>query len=356
MQYHLFGESHGPAIGVVLEDVPAGLELDMAFVAEQMARRAPGGSLLATARKEADAVEIVSGVFEGKTCGTPLCALIRNTDMRSRDYEATRWLARPGHADWTGHLRYAGCNDPRGGGHFSGRLTAPLVFAGAVARLALRKQGVDVAAHIRELAGVSDSPVDYANPDFEALRALAGKELAVLDAAAAAAMRERILAARSSGDSVGGVIECLVCGMPAGLGAPDFDDNVESLWARHLLAIPAVKGLEFGAGFRFATLSGSTANDPFCRDAAGRICTRTNNNGGINGGITNGMPLVCAVVIKPTPSIALEQETIDMRTGAAARLRVGGRHDPCILPRAVPVVEAATALAMQTLLASGGRL
>ena len=355
MHYHLFGESHGPAIGVVLEDVPAGLELDMAFVAEQMARRAPGESPMATARREADSVEIVSGVFEGKTCGTPLCAIIRNTDMRSRDYEATRWLARPGHADWTGHLRYAGHNDPRGGGHFSGRLTAPLVFAGAVARLALRGKGVEIAAHIRELAGVADSPVDYANPDLEALRALPQKALAVLDDSAAEAMRERILAARSDGDSVGGVIECLVCGMPAGLGAPDFDDNVESLWARHLLAIPAVKGLEFGAGFRFAAMHGSRANDPLYRDETGHIRTRTNNNGGINGGITNGMPLVCAVAIKPTPSIALEQETIDMRTGETARLRVGGRHDPCILPRAVPVVEAATALTMQTLLSSGGR-
>ena len=355
MNYHLFGESHGLAIGVVLEDVPSGLELDMAFVAEQMARRAPGGSLLATARREADAVEIVSGVFAGKTCGTPLCALIRNTDMRSHDYEATRWLARPGHADWTGHLRYAGCNDPRGGGHFSGRLTAPLVFAGAVAKLALRPKGVEVVAHIRELAGVSDSPVDYARPDLESLRALAGRDLAVLDETAGKAMRERILAARSCGDSVGGVIECLVCGMPAGLGCPDFDANVESLWARHLLAIPAVKGLEFGAGFRFAGMRGSAANDPFYRDTAGCVRTRTNNNGGINGGITNGMPLVCSVVIKPTPSIALEQETVDMRTGEPARLRVSGRHDPCILPRAVPVVEAATALAMQTLLASGGR-
>ncbi|HIU17518.1 MAG TPA: chorismate synthase [Candidatus Avidesulfovibrio excrementigallinarum] len=355
MNYHLFGESHGPAIGVVLEDVPAGIELDMAFVAAQMARRAPGGSLLATARREADAVEIVSGVFEGRTCGTPLCAIIRNTDMRSRDYEATRWLARPGHADWTGHLRYAGCNDPRGGGHFSGRLTAPLVFAGAVARLALRGHGIEIAAHIRELAGLTDSPVDYANPDLAALRALPQKDLAVLDDAAGEAMRERIVQARACGDSVGGVIECLVCGMPAGLGGPDFDDSVESLWARYLLAIPAVKGLEFGAGFRLAAMRGSEANDPFYRDSEGRIRTRTNNNGGINGGITNGMPLVCAVAIKPTPSIALEQETVDMRTGESARLRVGGRHDPCILPRAVPVVEAATALTMQSLLACGAR-
>jgi len=354
MRYSLFGESHGPCIGIVLEDLPAGLELDMDFIAGEMARRAPGRSAVSTLRKEADAPRIVSGLFAGRTTGAPLCAVIDNTDAHSRSYEDIRWLARPGHADYTAHIRYAGCNDYRGGGHFSGRLTAPLVFAGAVAKQLLRKNGVDVFAHIRELAGICDTAVDSAKPNLAALAAVAGKPFPTLDDARGAAMREAILAARSDGDSVGGIIECVVSGLPAGFGGPDLHDTAEGIFAQRLFAIPAVKGVEFGAGFGFARLRGSQANDIFLPGEKERAHTRTNNNGGINGGISNGMPLTFSVVIKPTPSIQQPQKTIDLRTGAAATLSVGGRHDPCILPRAVPVVEAVAAMASLELFKHGG--
>ncbi len=347
MRYSLFGESHGPAIGIVLQGVPAGLALDTDFIAEELARRAPGASPLATARKEKDAVRIISGVFEGKTCGTPLCGIIENTDTRSRDYAATRWLARPGHADYTAHLRYRGFEDYRGGGHFSGRLTAPLVFAGAVAKLALRPKGIEILAHIRQVAGINDAPLDLARPDREALRAAGKKSFPVLDDSRGEAMRQAIIKARADGDSVGGLVECVIFGIPAGTGGPDFDENIETCLARHLFAVPAVKGLEFGLGFGFAALRGSESNDAFIPGEP--IATRTNHNGGINGGIANGMPVIFTVVIKATPSITREQDTVDMRTGEAARLTIAGRHDPCILSRAVPVIESAAALAVSTL-------
>ena len=344
MRYSLFGESHGPAIGIVLQGVPSGLDIDTDFIRSEMARRAPGRSPLATARNEKDEVRILSGVFEGKTCGTPLCGVIENTDTRSRDYAATRWLARPGHADFAAHLRYHGFEDYRGGGHFSGRLTAPLVFAGAVAKLALREKGVEVLARIRSAAGIDDVPLNPARPDVEALRAAGKKNFPVIDDAQGNAMQDAILAARADGDSAGGLIECLALGLPAGLGSPDFDENLESIIARHVFAVPAVKGLAFGAGFALAGMRGSEANDVFV--PGDTLRTRTNNNGGINGGISNGMPVVFTVVIKPTPSIGRAQETVDMRTGEAALLTITGRHDPCILSRAVPVMEAACALAV----------
>ena len=352
MRCTLFGESHGPGIGVVLEGVPAGLTLDMDEVLAEMARRAPGKSAVATARREADAPRIISGLFEGRTTGSPLCALIENTDARSSSYAATRFLARPGHADYTGFVRYAGCNDYRGGGHFSGRITAPLVFAGAVAKQLLRLKGIRVFAHILEAAGIADAPFDAVAPDEAALAAIAGRDFPVLDEAKGQAMREAILAARADGDSVGGVIEGMVTGLEPGLGGPDLDDTVEGLFARQLFAVPAVKGVAFGAGFGFAAMRGSAANDAFYTDAGGRVRTRSNHNGGINGGITNGMPLLFTAAVKPTPSIALPQETIDLRTRERAEIRVSGRHDPCILPRAVPVIEAAAALAAAALIAA----
>ncbi len=344
MRYSLFGESHGPAIGIVLQNVPSGLDMNMDFIRAEMARRAPGKSPLATARNEKDEVHILSGVFEGKTCGTPLCGVIENTDTRSRDYAATRWLARPGHADFTAHLRYGGFEDYRGGGHFSGRLTAPLVFAGAVAKLALQKKGIEVLARIRRIADIEDAPLDLARPDAEALRAAGKKALPVIDDERGEAMQKAVLEARAEGDSVGGLIECFALGVPAGLGSPDFDENIETAIARHVFAVPAVKGLAFGAGFGFASMRGSEANDAFVPGHA--LSTRTNNNGGINGGISNGMPVAFTVVIKPTPSIGREQNTVDMRTNEAATLVINGRHDPCILSRAVPVIEAACALAL----------
>ena len=343
MNYTIFGESHGPAIGVVLQDVPAGIAVDTAFLAAELARRATGKNKLSTARKEADQVELLSGVFEGKTTGTPLAMLIRNGDQHSKDYAAIRYLARPGHADLTGFVRYSGCNDYRGGGHFSGRLTAPLVAAGAMAKLILRQKGVQAAAHITSVGTISDSAIDPVRPDMAALVACGQKEFPTLDDEKGAQMQALILQCRQELDSVGGVIECVVTGLPVGLGAPDFDRNAETMFARQLFAIPAIKGLEFGDGFALGQMRGSQANDPWRMED--RPVTATNHNGGILGGITTGMPVVFRVVVKPTPSIAQPQQTIDMRTHAETQIEITGRHDPCIVHRAVPVVEAAAALA-----------
>ena len=271
MTYTIFGESHGPAIGVVLEGVPSGVEMDLDFIRAELQRRAPGKSALTTARKEADEPEILSGVFDGKTTGTPLCAIIRNTDTRSKDYAKLKHLPRPSHADYAGAVRYGGFNDYRGGGHFSGRLTAPLVFAGALAKLILQEKGVIITSAISILEGTPDpSPEE---------------------------IEEIILAARKAGDSVGGAISCTVTGISAGFGAPDFGCNAEGIFAQHLFAVPAVKGIAFGAGFGFSCMRGSEANDPFYMEE-GQVKTRTNASGGINGGITNGMPIVFEVAIR----------------------------------------------------------
>ena len=323
MRYMIFGESHGPAIGVVLEGVPAGLALDLDFIRAELARRAPGQNAMTTARKEKDEPEILSGVFEGKTTGTPLCAIIFNTDTRSKDYAKLKDLPRPGHADYAGFVRYHGCNDYRGGGHFSGRLTAPLVFAGSVAKLALRQRGVAVAAHISNVAGIADPTPEE--------------------------MEAAILAAKADRDSVGGRIRCAVTGLPAGLGAPDFGCNVEGIFSQYLFAVPAVKAVGFGLGTGFADLRGSQANDAFYMDGD-TVRTRTNHTGGVNGGITNGMPVEFEVTIRPTPSIARSQDTVDLSAGTDAKLEITGRHDPCIVPRAVPVIESAAALATCELL------
>ncbi len=349
MNYTIFGESHGPAIGVVLEDVPSGVPMDMDFIAAELRRRSTGNSPLSTPRKEADQVEVLSGVFEGKTTGTPLCMMIRNGDQHSKDYAAIRYLARPGHADLTGFVRYGGYNDYRGGGHFSGRLTAPLVAAGAVAKLILRKKGVQAAAHIAAVGSVSDTPIDPVHPDMAALTACGQKPFPVLSDTKGEQMQTLILEAKSQLDSIGGVIECAVTGLPMGLGAPDFDRNAETEFARQLFAIPAIKGLEFGDGFGLAALRGSQANDPWTMEG-GVPVTTSNHNGGILGGITTGMPLLFRVAVKPTPSIAQPQHTIDMSAQRDAEITVQGRHDPCIVHRAVPVVEAAAALASLRLL------
>ena len=323
MNYTIFGESHGPAIGVVLEGVPSGLVVDMDFIRAELQRRAPGQNALSTARREADEPEILSGVFEGRTTGTPLCAVIRNTDTRSRDYEKMKRLPRPGHADYAGAVRYGGYNDYRGGGHFSGRLTAPLVFAGALAKLILREKNIDVTARISILGGVPDPTP--------------------------AQIEEIILAAKAEGDSVGGAIACTVMGVEAGHGAPDFGCNAEGIISQYLFAVPAVKGVAFGAGFGFSCMRGSEANDPFYMDGDA-VRTRSNCAGGINGGITNGMPIVFEAAIRPTPSIAREQDTVDLSVRKDAKLTVEGRHDPCIVQRALPVIEAAAALAVCELL------
>lgn len=318
MKYTIFGESHGSAIGVVMTGVSAGLELDMDFILSEMARRRGGQNALSTSRSEADIPEILSGVFEGKTTGTPLCAIIRNNDTRSKDYSQLKVCPRPSHGDYAGSVRYNGCNDYRGGGHFSGRLTAPLVFAGAVAKLLLKQHGVEISSHISMVGGVE-------NPTQEQLEQV-------------------VLSAKAEGDSVGGAISCTVTGLSAGFGAPDFGCNVEGIFSQHLFAVPAVKGISFGAGFGFAHMRGSQANDPFYMEN-GQVKTRTNHAGGINGGITNGMPITFEVAIRPTPSISKEQDTVNLSTGENTKLTINGRHDPCIVPRALPVIEAAAALA-----------
>jgi len=344
MKYSIFGESHGPAIGVLIEGLPAGIDIDLDFIKNELARRSPGQSPISTERQEADQPEFLSGVFEGKATGAPLCAIIRNTDTRSGDYQDIRYLPRPGHADYSGYIRYSGNNDYRGGGHFSGRLTAPLVLAGALAKQILDRHGISIGAHIREIAGISDAQIDKADINTELLRRIIVKPLTVLDEKKGQDMAQAIIRAKERGDSLGGIIECFVLGIPAGIGDPGLD-SMEGVIARHLFAVPAVKGLEFGAGFAFASMYGSEANDLFFMDGE-RVRTRTNNSGGINGGISNGMPLVLAVAIRPTPSIALAQETVDLENLQDAQIEVGGRHDPCIVPRAVPVIEAAVALAI----------
>lgn len=346
MNYTIFGESHGPAIGVTLTGVPAGLELDWAAIEKDMARRAPGKSPLATARKEADQVQVLSGVFEGKTTGSPLCAMIANTDTRSADYSKTRDLARPGHADYPAHVRYQGFNDYRGGGHFSGRLTAPLVFAGAIAKQILAQRGITVGAHISSIYGVNDEALE----DWDTLKGVADKDFPVLDDEKGQEMQEAILEAKEEQDSVGGSIECGVFGLPAGYGSPDFGENAEGIFSQYLFAVPAVKAVAFGAGTAFSLMRGSEANDPLYVDEQGHVGAEQNCAGGINGGITNGMPLVFEVTMRPTPSIARTQFTIDMNRMEHAELELQGRHDPCVVPRAVPVIEAAAALAACQLL------
>lgn len=340
MRHTIFGESHGPAIGVTLEGVPAGLKLDLDFMQKELSRRATGRNALSTARKEADQVQVLSGLFEGKTTGTPLTLLIANGDQHSSDYEAIRYTPRPSHGDYAGFIQSHGHLDYRGGGHFSGRLTAPLVAAGAVAKQILAGQGIWVGAHISSIYGISDAILE----DAEDLRAVAEKDFPVLDDEKGGEMKAAILEAKREGDSVGGSIECAVTGLPAGLGAPDFGHNAEGIFAQHLFAVPAVKGVDFGAGVALSMMRGSEANDPFVvRD--GKVVTKTNHAGGINGGITNGMPVVFEVTMRPTPSIALPQESVDLRTGEEVEIEIKGRHDPCIVHRAVPVIEAAAALA-----------
>ena len=339
----LFGESHGEAVGAVLDGLAPGLPVDEEFIAFQLSLRRPAGSI-STARREADPFRIVSGVFEGRTTGTPLTIVIPNADTRSGDY--TRSLPRPGHADYTAHVKYHGYEDYRGGGHFSGRITAALVAAGAVVLPALKRRGIVLGTHISRCAGIDDVPFGDPDADLPKLNRLA---FAVLDDGKAREMRKAIEEAASRGDSVGGILETLVTGMPAGVGEPWFD-TLEGVLSKALFSIPAVKGMEFGDGFALADLRGSEANDPLCATPRG-IRTVTNRNGGINGGISNGMPLLFRCAVKPTPSISLPQQTVSLATGTAETLRIAGRHDPAIVHRARVVVDSVTALVLCDLLA-----
>jgi chorismate synthase len=347
LQLSIFGESHGEAIGIVIDGLPAGLTLDMEEVAFDMARRAPGRDSTATPRREFDAVRVVSGMYRGVTTGAPLCGLIQNTNVRAQDYDAVLSIMRPGHADYTGWVKYHGFNDPRGGGHFSGRLTAPLVFAGAVARQALARRGVTVGAHIQSIHGVRDELMDDAEITAEALQALRAMNFPLLNPEMEQPMREAVEQARAEGDSVGGVVACAAVGVPAGWGEPFFG-SVESVLSGLLFSIPAVKGVSFGGGFGLTTLRGSEANDPFTI-VDDQIRTVGNRHGGVLGGVSSGMPITVRVGFKPTPSIARVQQTVDVRKREEVPLSVGGRHDPCIVLRAVPVVESAVLLGLLSL-------
>ena len=345
----VFGQSHSEAIGVVIDGLPVGEEIDMERVQQFMERRAPGRNAYSTPRKEGDVPRVVSGLFEGKTCGAPICAVIENTNTRSKDYDKLKDLPRPGHADFTAWVKYKGANDHRGGGHFSGRLTAPLCFAGAVCMQILERKGIQIGAHILSIKGVKDTPFDEVQIDAETLKTVISKAFPVQDDAAGEEMQAAIAAARANADSVGGVIECAVTGLPIGVGEPMFD-GLESRLAAAVFAIPAVKGVEFGKGFGVAALFGSENNDDFIYEADGTVRTKTNNHGGSLGGISSGMPLVLRAAFKPTPSIGQEQDTISISKRENDKLAIVGRHDPCIVPRAVPCVEAAAAVAILDLI------
>lgn len=341
----VFGESHGPAIGVVMDNLPAGEYIDMEKLMEFMARRAPKRNKTSTQRRESDMPQILSGFLNNRTTGTPLCAFINNTDTHSQDYANISHLVRPGHADYTGALRYGGFNDVRGGGHFSGRLTAPLCFAGAVAAQILEKRGIYTGAHILEVHGIKDDAVDSISVDKDDIVKMRKAEFPVVNAEKGKAMIADIEKAAQFGDSVGGIVECVSINVPAGIGSPIFD-GLENSIASLIFGIPAVKGLEFGVGFNCARMLGSENNDEFFVNDAGHIVTRTNNHGGILGGISSGMPITLRVAFKPTPSISKPQNTVDMGELKNGVLKVKGRHDPCIVPRAVPVVEAAVNIAI----------
>jgi chorismate synthase len=348
LKVSIFGESHGAGIGITIDGLPSGVEINMEEVMKEMARRAPGKSNLSTARKEADEPEILSGFFEGRTTGTPLCAVIRNTDMHSKDYGKLKDLMRPGHADYPGFIRYNGFNDYRGGGQFSGRLTAPLVFAGAVCKQVLKAKGINIGAHVKSIGDIQDKSFYEVELNKELLEDLKTKELPLLIPEKEEEMRNAILTARKEQDSMGGTIECTILGIDAGIGNPYFD-SVESTLAHLLFSVPAVKGIEFGKGFEMTRLRGSECNDEYYYDGD-KVKTYTNNNGGITGGITNGMPILFKVAMKPTPSIIKKQRTIDIAEKKETELVIEGRHDPCIVQRAVPVIEAVTAIGILDLI------
>lgn len=342
----IFGESHGEGIGIVIDGIPSGTKLDLDEIRRQMLRRAPGRDSMSTPRKEADEVKILSGFYNGLTTGTPLCGVIYNTNTRSKDY--TPEILRPGHADYTALCKYGESRDYRGGGHFSGRITAPLVFAGAIAKQILTQRGIEVGAHIYSIENVKDTPFDSVNLDCTALRELSQKNFPLLDDSKEATMTETVDRYKSEKNSVGGIVECGVCGLPSGMGSPFFD-SAESVISSLVFSVPAVKGIEFGGGFELAGSNGKSANDEFYTDGES-IKTYTNNNGGINGGISNGMPLIFRAAIKPTPSIGAQQRTVNTDTMENVTAEIKGRHDPCIVRRAVPVIESAAAIAVLDML------
>jgi len=350
----IFGQSHAPAIGMTLDGLPAGIEINQDKLQQFLNRRAPGRNPWSTTRKEDDIPEFLTGLVNGKTRGAPLTAVIYNQNTKSSDYDNIKKIPRPGHADYPAHVKYGGFQDVAGGGHFSGRLTAPLCIAGGIALQILEKKGIYIGAHIASIGGVHDEKFDLVNIGKELLQDVAEKEFPVVDDGAGSAMKDVVEAARKNLDSVGGVVECAIVGLPVGLGAPMFD-GMENRLSALMFAIPAIKGIEFGAGFDVAAMSGSENNDEYY-DEDGVVKTRTNHHGGILGGLTTGMPLTFKVAIKPTSSIARKQNSIDLTSGERVELEIQGRHDPCIVPRAVPCVEAVAAICILDVLLEEGRL
>lgn len=345
LKLSIYGESHGDGIGMVLDNLPAGETIDRSELLKFTARRtAKPGELHSTARTEADLPTFFSGYYRGLTTGTPLAAMIKNTNTQSQDYGDMQFLARPGHADYTGFVRYHGANDIRGGGHFSGRLTAPLVLAGGICKQILERRGIYCASHIYSIKDVKDTPFMETEIPEELIHRLHNSSFPVIDQEQEALMKNAVEQARLNSDSVGGIIECAVTGLPCGIGSPMFD-GIENILAQLIFAIPAVKGLEFGNGFSAAYRFGSENNDEFYMQGD-QVRTRTNRHGGILGGISSGMPIIFRVAFKPTPSIAKQQRTVDYQKKTDALLSVHGRHDPCIVPRAAVVVEAVANIAM----------
>lgn len=340
----LFGESHGSGIGAVIDGIAPGVRIDEEYIKHRLTLRRPSGDI-STKRQEADNFKILSGVYKGYSTGTPICIFIENSSQKSKDYGDMLSSARPGHADYTAECKYLGYQDARGGGHFSGRVTAALQAAGAIALSALQNKGIKIASHISNIAGVSDRDFVDFDADFELLK---DATFGVLSEDKKVEMLDAIKEAADDGDSVGGVVETMVCGVPKGVGEPWFD-SIESILSHALFSVPAVKGVEFGLGFGFADKKGSEANDPFTIKN-GEIVTTTNNNGGINGGITNGMPITFKCAIKPTPSIYKEQDTVNFKEKSQVKLKIEGRHDPCIVHRCRPVIESVTAIALCDLL------
>lgn len=348
LKISIFGQSHSEGLGVVIDGLPAGKKVDIDEIERFLVRRAPGQSELSTARKEADKSRILSGIVKGKTCGAPLCAVFENTDAHSADYDIISDIPRPSHADYPAYVKYGGNNDIRGGGHFSARLTLPLCFAGAVCIGLLRESGIEVAAHIASIGDVFDEGFDAVNISKKDIEKLRNKENPVLSNELFEKMTKIILDAKKSGDSVGGSVECCVLGLPVGLGEPIFD-GLENRISSSVFAIPAVKSIEFGEGIKCSSMLGSQYNDEFYYDGD-EVKTRTNRHGGILGGLSSGMPLIFRVAFKPTPSIAKEQNSVKLSTKQNEKLVIQGRHDPCVVLRAVPCVEAAAAIAIYDLL------
>lgn len=351
LKVSIFGESHGKAIGITIDGLPSGVKLDEEEIQKEMKRRAPGQNPWSTPRKEEDKVEFLSGFFNGVTTGTPICGIIQNTNTISKDYSNIKTQMRPSHGDFSGFVKYDGFNDHRGGGHFSARITAGLVFAGAIAKQILREKGIIIGAHIKSIRNIEDESFDKLNVSEELLERLHTSNFPTINEEVAKKMQDEIIAAKDDNDSVGGTVEVAVINLPVGIGAPYFD-SVESTLAHLVFSVPATKGIEFGAGFGISELKGSEANDEMYIEN-GVVKNYSNNNGGITGGLTNGMPLVFRVALKPTSSIGKPQRTVDVTTMQNTIIEVKGRHDPCIAQRAVPVLEAVTAIGILDLVLGG---